>query len=86
MIDHADGSDAGDGRRGLLQEGSWDAIHVIEVNTLVQKGAHYSIHGYIYCQQCHDTTGPQSLAIPTCPYVLLIVHSFITSFHESCLQ
>ncbi|KAG0569791.1 hypothetical protein KC19_6G117200 [Ceratodon purpureus] len=26
-----DGSDAGDGRRGLLQEGSWDAIHVIEV-------------------------------------------------------
>lgn len=26
-----DGSDSGDGRRGLLQEGSWDAIHVIEV-------------------------------------------------------
>ena len=26
----ADGSDTGDGRRGLLQEGSWDAIHVIE--------------------------------------------------------
>jgi len=35
VIDDADGSDAGDGRRGLLQEGSWDAIHVIEVNTLV---------------------------------------------------
>lgn len=34
VIDDADGSDAGDGRRGLLQEGSWDAIHVIEVNTL----------------------------------------------------
>ena len=41
VIDDADGSDAGDGRRGLLQEGSWDAIHVIEVNTLVQKGTHF---------------------------------------------
>lgn len=31
MMAAADGSDSGDGRRGLLQEGSWDAIHVIEV-------------------------------------------------------
>lgn len=27
----ADGSKSGHGRRGYLQEGAWDAIHVVEV-------------------------------------------------------
>ena len=27
-----DGSKTGHGRRGFLQEGAWDAIHVIEVS------------------------------------------------------
>ena len=31
-----DGSKAAYGRRGYLQEGSWDAIHVIEVESLRQ--------------------------------------------------
>lgn len=31
ILDHEDGSKSGHGRRGYLQEGAWDAIHVIEV-------------------------------------------------------
>ena len=31
---HEDGSQSGDGRRGLLEHGLWDAIHVIEVDLL----------------------------------------------------
>ncbi|KAM2146554.1 hypothetical protein ACFX1Q_003401 [Malus domestica] len=31
--DNEDGSKTGQGRRGYLQEGAWDAIHVIEVNS-----------------------------------------------------
>jgi hypothetical protein len=33
--DNIDGSKAGQGKRGNLQEGSWDAIHVIEVTCLI---------------------------------------------------
>lgn len=35
MIDDGeDGSKSGHGRRGYLQEGAWDAIHVIEVDII----------------------------------------------------
>lgn len=32
VVGNEDGSQTGHGRRGNLQEGAWDAIHVIEVN------------------------------------------------------
>jgi hypothetical protein len=35
-----DGSKTGQGRRGYLEEGAWDAIHVIEVNAFVLKARH----------------------------------------------
>lgn len=49
MMVVADGSDAGDGRRGLLQEGSWDAIHVIEARIgvfLWDCRSHITINSY----------------------------------------
>ena len=33
-IDNGDGSKSGHGRRGYLQEGAWDAIHVVEVHII----------------------------------------------------
>lgn len=41
---YADGSKTGHGRRGYLQEGAWDAIHVIEVDFNCQVDTKY-IHG-----------------------------------------
>ncbi|CAN6484681.1 unnamed protein product [Victoria cruziana] len=38
-----DGSKTGQGRRGYLQEGIWDAIHVIEVGPDNDGTAHYSL-------------------------------------------
>lgn len=39
-----DGSQAGDGRRGLLEQGLWDAIHVIEVEKAEDEvTAHYCL-------------------------------------------
>ncbi|VFQ94994.1 unnamed protein product [Cuscuta campestris] len=38
-----DGSKSGHGRRGHLQEGSWDAIHVIQVGPEDEGTAHYSL-------------------------------------------
>ncbi|XP_072980959.1 F-actin-capping protein subunit beta [Typha angustifolia] len=38
-----DGSKTGQGRRGYLQEGSWDAIHVIEVGPEEEGIAHYCL-------------------------------------------
>ncbi|PIA47890.1 hypothetical protein AQUCO_01400468v1 [Aquilegia coerulea] len=38
-----DGSKAGQGRRGYLEEGSWDAIHVIEVGPEDEGIAHYCL-------------------------------------------
>lgn len=32
LFEDKDGSKTGHGRRGFLQEGAWDAIHVIEVS------------------------------------------------------
>ncbi|KAI0495417.1 hypothetical protein KFK09_021718 [Dendrobium nobile] len=38
-----DGSKSGDGRRGNLHEGTWDAIHVIEVGAEEDGKAHYCL-------------------------------------------
>ncbi|CAM6112509.1 unnamed protein product [Calypogeia fissa] len=38
-----DGSQSGDGRRGLLQHGIWEAIHVIEVGQEEEGQAHYCL-------------------------------------------
>ncbi|KAJ8510378.1 hypothetical protein OPV22_000812 [Ensete ventricosum] len=38
-----DGSRTGHGRRGYLQEGSWDAVHVIEVGPEEEGTAHYCL-------------------------------------------
>ncbi|KAK9269910.1 hypothetical protein L1049_025483 [Liquidambar formosana] len=38
-----DGSKSGQGRRGYLQEGAWDAIHVIEVGPEEEGTAHYCL-------------------------------------------
>ncbi|KAG8633367.1 probable F-actin-capping protein subunit beta [Manihot esculenta] len=38
-----DGSKTGHGRRGYLQEGAWDAIHVIEVGPEEEKAVHYCL-------------------------------------------
>ncbi|XP_052309193.1 probable F-actin-capping protein subunit beta isoform X2 [Populus trichocarpa] len=38
-----DGSKTGQGRRGHLQEGAWDAIHVIEVGPEEESMAHYCL-------------------------------------------
>ncbi|KAF8377221.1 hypothetical protein HHK36_030595 [Tetracentron sinense] len=38
-----DGSKSGHGRRGYLQEGAWDAIHVIEVGAEEEQTAHYCL-------------------------------------------
>eukprot|EP00252_Welwitschia_mirabilis_P022041 TRINITY_DN5830_c0_g1_i1.p1 TRINITY_DN5830_c0_g1~~TRINITY_DN5830_c0_g1_i1.p1 ORF type:complete len:271 (+),score=57.32 TRINITY_DN5830_c0_g1_i1:252-1064(+) len=38
-----DGSQSGQGRRGLLQEGLWDAIHVVEVEIQDEATAHYRL-------------------------------------------
>ncbi|XP_042475300.1 probable F-actin-capping protein subunit beta [Macadamia integrifolia] len=38
-----DGSKTGHGRRGYLQEGSWDAIHVIEVGPEEEGTTHYCL-------------------------------------------
>ncbi|CAK9174176.1 unnamed protein product [Ilex paraguariensis] len=38
-----DGSKSGHGRRGHLQEGAWDAIHVIEVRPDEEGTAHYCL-------------------------------------------
>ncbi|PIN20587.1 F-actin capping protein, beta subunit [Handroanthus impetiginosus] len=38
-----DGSKTGQGRRGYLQEGAWDAIHVIEVGLEEEGTAHYCL-------------------------------------------
>ncbi|KAL2632753.1 hypothetical protein R1flu_004232 [Riccia fluitans] len=38
-----DGSSSADGRRGLLQHGLWDAIHVIEVGEQCDGEAHYRL-------------------------------------------
>ncbi|KAJ9146054.1 hypothetical protein P3X46_028369 [Hevea brasiliensis] len=38
-----DGSKTGQGRRGYLQEGAWDAIHVIEVGPEDEGTAHYCL-------------------------------------------
>ncbi|XP_057973766.1 probable F-actin-capping protein subunit beta isoform X2 [Malania oleifera] len=38
-----DGSKSGHGRRGYLQEGAWDAIHVIEVGPEDEGTAHYCL-------------------------------------------
>ncbi|XP_051139477.1 probable F-actin-capping protein subunit beta [Andrographis paniculata] len=38
-----DGSRTADGKRGCLQEGSWDAIHVIEVGPEEEETAHYCL-------------------------------------------
>lgn len=38
-----DGSQAGDGRRGLLQHGIWEAIHVIEVGEEEDGQSHYRL-------------------------------------------
>ncbi|KAF6146335.1 hypothetical protein GIB67_020429 [Kingdonia uniflora] len=38
-----DGSKTGQGRRGYLQEGAWDAIHVIEVGQEEEGMAHYCL-------------------------------------------
>ncbi|CAA6665138.1 unnamed protein product [Spirodela intermedia] len=38
-----DGSKSAHGRRGYLQEGAWDAIHVIEVRSEVDGTAHYCL-------------------------------------------
>ncbi|XP_058096581.1 probable F-actin-capping protein subunit beta isoform X1 [Magnolia sinica] len=38
-----DGSKTGHGRRGYLQEGAWDAIHVIEVGPEEEGTAHYCL-------------------------------------------
>ncbi|KAJ4966736.1 hypothetical protein NE237_018585 [Protea cynaroides] len=38
-----DGSRTGHGRRGYLQEGSWDAIHVIEVGAEEEGRVHYCL-------------------------------------------
>ncbi|KAK8921058.1 putative F-actin-capping protein subunit beta [Platanthera zijinensis] len=38
-----DGSKTGDGRRGYLHEGSWEAIHVIEVGPEEDGKAHYCL-------------------------------------------
>ncbi|KAL7245793.1 hypothetical protein ACSBR2_001013 [Camellia fascicularis] len=38
-----DGSKSGHGRRGYLQEGAWDAIHVIEVGPEEEGMAHYCL-------------------------------------------
>ncbi|PON48965.1 F-actin-capping protein subunit beta [Parasponia andersonii] len=38
-----DGSKTGHGRRGYLQEGAWDAIHVIEVGPEEEGTAHYRL-------------------------------------------
>lgn len=33
IFEDIDGSKTGHGRRGFLEEGAWDAIHVIEVSS-----------------------------------------------------
>eukprot|EP00246_Nothoceros_aenigmaticus_P003551 TRINITY_DN14728_c0_g1_i1.p1 TRINITY_DN14728_c0_g1~~TRINITY_DN14728_c0_g1_i1.p1 ORF type:complete len:286 (-),score=49.63 TRINITY_DN14728_c0_g1_i1:201-1025(-) len=38
-----DGSQSGQGRRGLLQHGLWDAIHVIEVGVELDSPCHYCL-------------------------------------------
>ncbi|XAR62229.1 hypothetical protein NMG60_11016914 [Bertholletia excelsa] len=38
-----DGSSSGHGRRGYLQEGSWDAIHVVQVSPEEEGMAHYCL-------------------------------------------
>jgi capping protein beta len=38
-----DGSESADGRRGLLQQGLWDAIHVIEVGEEDEGSVHYCL-------------------------------------------
>ncbi|THG17775.1 hypothetical protein TEA_018627 [Camellia sinensis var. sinensis] len=43
MLTPIDGSKSGHGRRGYLQEGAWDAIHVIEVGPEEEGMAHYCL-------------------------------------------
>jgi len=60
-----DGSDAGDGRRGLLQEGSWDAIHVIEVKEEPEASTgHYCLTSTVMLAltTANQSAGPFSLS------------------------
>ncbi|RZC64771.1 hypothetical protein C5167_008452 [Papaver somniferum] len=43
FFDAQDGSKTGQGRRGYLQEGGWDAIHVIQVGPVDETMSHYCL-------------------------------------------
>lgn len=50
-VEDADGSRSGHGRRGYLQEGAWEAIHVIQVDLICKrkkKDGRIMLHGYRY--------------------------------------
>lgn len=49
-----DGSKSGHGRRGCLEEGAWDAIHVIQVRLLT-----LSIHTSSCVSLCHNCNPKQ---------------------------
>ncbi|KAM0952937.1 putative F-actin-capping protein subunit beta [Dioscorea sansibarensis] len=49
-----DGSKTGHGRRGYLQEGAWDAIHVIEVGLEEEGSAHYCLTSTVMLSMTTD--------------------------------
>lgn len=59
-----DGSKTGHGRRGYLQEGAWDAIHVIEVGAVEEGTAHYRLTSTVMLSLTtnNDTSGMFNLS------------------------
>ncbi|KAB1220795.1 hypothetical protein CJ030_MR3G008563 [Morella rubra] len=59
-----DGSKTGQGRRGYLQEGAWDAIHVIEVGPEEEGMAHYRLTSTVMLSLTtdNDSSGTFSLS------------------------
>lgn len=57
-----DGSKNADGRRGSLQQGAWEAIHVIEVGPEEHDIAHYRLTSTVMLSLTTDTSGTFNLS------------------------
>ncbi|CAA0806974.1 Probable F-actin-capping protein subunit beta [Striga hermonthica] len=59
-----DGSKTADGKRGYLQEGSWDAIHVIEVGPMEEETARYCLTSSVMLSLTtnHESSGSFNLS------------------------
>ncbi|KAK6138838.1 hypothetical protein DH2020_027425 [Rehmannia glutinosa] len=59
-----DGSKTADGKRGYLQEGSWDAIHVIEVGPVEEETARYCLTSSVMLSLTtnHESSGTFNLS------------------------